>query len=187
MKRISALQGILIPEERVPSANKYIARMGRANINMGATLLLMALVLFAFGACKDNPRSERSATPEERESVRVVQENAEPVQRVTTGLDLPDGFPDDVFIVNGAEITAASYGDGQHQVGYLVEGEIENLAVLYETQMQTFGWRVTQKIVASEKAEIRFSKPGEKRGALLEMVFEDSLIRAKITVSRLTE
>jgi len=147
----------------------------------------MILVLLVCTACKGKPPDQKVDASTQNERVTTVEESPEPAVRNLAGIQLPDGFPDDVFVADGAEVTAVVHDNDQYQVDILVDGELEGLASLWESKMQTSGWLVREKIVTEQKAQMKFAKASGKRGALVDMQAGKPLNNVRLTVSELKE
>lgn len=79
-------------------------------------------------------------------------------------IELPDGFPSDVYVVNGIITTSYTYEvDRSYSIGILTDKNQSELKSLYEEQMKDKGWSIEATANTADIVTVSFKKTDERR------------------------
>jgi hypothetical protein len=92
------------------------------------------------------------------ESMEITTEDGEVSMKAGKGAKLPDSFPEDVHVYDGARVAMAMQMPGGMSVGLTTKDDIDAVKKSYETEMQKQGWNRTSAMEMGEQSVLMFTK-----------------------------
>jgi len=162
-----------------------------------AVFIVIGMLTFvACGKKAEAPPKQSSAVPTRKTSVETTEARPAPVliqtvvdsrQVGTRGEPLPEGFPQDVFIVGGANVIRSTKQPDNIELKLLVANDFAATLGQFKQGMTANGWTLSSEKKEEESAEMKFSKTSERRGVVLKLVSADVNTEVEILACQFVE
>jgi len=125
-----------------------------------ATILGMTLSLAGCGN-EEPDRQSSTPAPDTTRATGTVESEAGKAQVSTSGLDLPDGWPEDVPIPEDGKIQVATELPGVgHKLTFGTDKSIDEMVAYFQAEMPKHRWQGSEVVAAGNSSMLTYRQDG---------------------------
>ncbi len=136
---------------------------------------LLALALALAAGCGDDSEDKNNGrvdVEEEGRKITITGKEGKATFTAGGGAEIPDGFPDDVYIYDGAKVNTSATVKGSYQVQLSSSDAVDKVLSVYKQKMEAAGWSEEAAMDMGEHKMLHYKKDG--REINVQIIPEDS-------------
>ncbi len=117
-----------------------------------------------------------------KETMQIETEEGKMTMSSGEGAKLPDSFPQDIYVLDGAKIEMAMEVPQGYSLAFTTDKDRAAVAEQYKKQMTSAGWTQKAAMDMGEQVMLAYEKP--ERAANIVITADESVTRVNVTVAQ---